>query len=300
MDESREGEEDIAAKGKGDPKKQRCSLPNLWTAFNLIREQVPEESWELVNKTCFAPFINAFKDNVLSEKEFIRQSLDFEMIMQFYKGEGKFDFDGTVLELRPHHVSKMFSLPNEGEKFAIDKGKETVPLCNQQQVFILKKPNTVGPSRAMIKERLLLELTKGNNMDHRLVASLLLMLVFTCVFFPKTGTNISWDLVIQALDLENVNKYNWSQSIWDYLISGLANHDKSRFSYIAGCTILVVYWFIDVLNYRKPSFQKDRITRPRFCRLDTTCLFDRKKIEKNPNLLVVCTSNSPIFSKLLL
>lgn len=298
---SRKSSEDTVAGGgatqKGQPKKQRCSFPALWKFFKFVRARIPDESWALIANTCFGPFISVFKENVTKEKEYTRQSEDFEFIMHFYKRKGLFNFNGTELQMKESDLAHMFSLPNSGEDFPPeDDDIDQLPKPQRQNVFELAKTDKGGPSRPQILDRLLAELNKGEAQDVGVIASLVIMHVFSSIFFPTTSTNITWDHVLACLNLDSINSYNWAKSVWESLLAGLKSYDRKVYKYIGGCTIFVQYWFIQHTNFRQQILDLRRMNYPLFCRIDTTCMFDRSAVEKNPNIVAVRNESHCAFS----
>lgn len=274
-------------------KKQHCTLPAFLRFIYTTSAEIPEESWALLKNTCFWDFIEVFKDKVLKEKEVLRYAMDFENIMKYYETDGVFNFGGTTLKLTPKHVSDLFSLPLSGKKFLPGEVKETKEKARLQTVFRLGEADVVGPSKKQLFDKMEDELKKSEK-DHRLIASIVLMYMFSSVFFPRTSSNITWDVVLLALDLDNINRYNWPKSIFRFLVKGLNAHSKTKYSYIAGCTILVQYFFIEETNYRSLKNDANLFSRPRFCRIDTTFMFDKKELCANPSLLVVISFSMTI------
>ena len=72
--------------------------------------------------------------------------------------------------------------------------------------------------RPQLEIELSAELNKPEkNQDAEKIASLILMYLLAVFFFSRSGTHLDWELIIICENLEEINKYNWSKMVLDFL-----------------------------------------------------------------------------------
>nr|XP_011468021.1 PREDICTED: uncharacterized protein LOC105352478 [Fragaria vesca subsp. vesca] len=212
------------------------------------KESIPEESWELINSTCFQGIIEAFKLDKVKEDQVKKLESDFEILMRHYNSDNKnFIFGNTEIEITEHDVHSIFGITKEGSDvdITIDQKYCKGSKKNLADSAVFGKQTRRTITRKVIDDTLMEELRKIQKKkgDPRKIASLVIMYLMAALFFSRSGNHIEWKLILKCEDLEDIDRYNWSHKVLEFLHQGLHKHVKGEPRVLNGCLLLVLYWF---------------------------------------------------------
>ncbi|KAL6210367.1 hypothetical protein ACLB2K_015600 [Fragaria x ananassa] len=132
--------------------------------------------------------------------------------------------------------------------------------------------------KQILLKRLEAEVDKEEKGDARIIAALIIMVLFTTCFFSKSTVSITWDLINACEDIERINRYNWPKMILEFLLDGLMRHAKKKPKVLNGCLLLI---------YVKHKITGKERSTPTFLRWSIRELFTTESLKDNPDIAVV-------------
>ena len=79
--------------------------------MNRYKESIPQESWELINNTCFRGIIEAFRLGKVEEDQVKKLESDFEILMRHYNSNKRnFIFGNREIEITEYDVHSIFGI----------------------------------------------------------------------------------------------------------------------------------------------------------------------------------------------
>ncbi len=282
-----DSEEEYDAELKIKVQQQKCALHSFHIFMNIYREKIPQRTWDLLAQTTFWDTIDVFKNEKLTERQVKKHELDFELIMKHYnKEKNKFIFGEIEAEITVNDVNSLFHISTEGEVVDL-KNKPPRNKWPDSKYFEKGRISKDNIKRPQLETELSAELNKPEkNQDAEKIASLILMYLLAVFFFSRSGTHLDWELIIICENLEEINKYNWSKMVLDFLKDGIYKYRKDKAQIYSGCILLIVYWFLEKTRVRNRITGNETST-PRFVRWNIKEIFDRKDVQKKPTFLEV-------------
>nr|XP_011462202.1 PREDICTED: uncharacterized protein LOC101307386 [Fragaria vesca subsp. vesca] len=252
----------------------------------MVKPKAKIEVWDVLRKTSFWPMISPIYHSKVQENHFTKNERDLEIILQYYDVEKrKLFFGDKEMEIMGEDIERIFGLPNSGEvinnvgrNMDNDKRKPSA-------IFDVKMIKDTVDKQVLLK-RLEAEVDKEEKGDARIIAALILMLLFTTCFFSKSTVSITWDLINACEDIERINQYNWPKMILEFLFDELMRHEKKKPKVLSGCLILIYYWFLENTQVKHKITRKERST-PTYLRWSIRELFTTESLKDNPDIAVV-------------
>jgi hypothetical protein len=96
------------------------------------------------------------------------------------------------------------------------------------------------------------ELEDTSNVSPAHVASLLVISLFASFLFSNSVSTITWDFINVACKIKDVNAYNWSLIVLQFLEKGLSKYNKDKPVTLSGCLLLIlvsIQNFTDINNF---------------------------------------------------
>ncbi|KAL6220305.1 hypothetical protein ACLB2K_008061 [Fragaria x ananassa] len=225
---------------------QKCSLVNFQQIVKMVKPKAKIEVWDVLRKNSFWPMISSIYHSKVQENHFTKHERDLEIILQYYDVEKrKFFFGDKEMEIMMEDIERIFGLPNSGEVIKknvgrnMDKDKRKL-----SAIFDVKIIKDTADKQVLLK-RLEAEVDKEEKGDVRIIAALIIMVLFTTCFFSKSTVSITWDLINACEDIERINRYNWPKMNLEFLLNGFMRHEKEKPEVLSGCLILIYYWFVE-------------------------------------------------------
>ncbi|XP_061989544.1 uncharacterized protein LOC133708104 isoform X2 [Rosa rugosa] len=283
-EETEKKEENIA---KVDCRQQKCTLSAFWRLIDAHKSRIPAATWEILRHTVFWGMIEPFLERKLTENQLHKHEADLEIIMRYFdKKKNKFIFGEKEMEITVQDVKTLFDLPTEGiymelnKKLSKEERKESAIFdTNVKKDSVLKTEVEKKLVKELTKEKKEKDLKKQQ--DPKKIASLIIMYLFAAFFFSRTATNITWDLISVCEDIDNINKFNWSRMIIDFLLDGIQKYQKDKPTTLSGCLLLIYYWFLEKTKIKNWIPGKETET-PRFVRWSIKEIFNLQEVYKNP------------------
>ncbi|KAM5569033.1 hypothetical protein ABKV19_016519 [Rosa sericea] len=283
-EETEKKEENIA---KIDCRQQKCTLSAFWRLIDAHKSRIPAATWEILRHTVFWGMIEPFLEQKLTENQLHKHEADLEIIMRYFdKKKNKFTFGEKEMEITVQDVKALFDLPTDGIYMELNK-KLSKEERKESAIFDtnVKKDSVL---KTEVEKKLVKELTKEKKeknpkkqQDPKKIASLIIMYLFAAFFFSRTATNITWDLISVCEDIDNINKFNWSRMIIDFLLDGIQKYQKNKPTTLSGCLLLIYYWFLEKTKIKNWIPGKETET-PRFVRWSIKEIFNLQEVYKNP------------------
>ncbi|KAL6199644.1 hypothetical protein ACLB2K_029427 [Fragaria x ananassa] len=299
-EENSEEEDDAELKIK--VQQQKCALHSFYVLMHRYREKIPQRTWDLLAQTTFWDTIDVFKNEKLTETQVKKHELDFELIMKHYnKEKNKFIFGEIEAEITVDDVYSLFHISTEGEVVDL-KNKPPRNKWPDSKYFEKGRISKDNIKRPQLETELSAELNKPKkNQDAEKIASLILMYLLAVFFFSRSGTHLDWELIIICENLEEINKYNWSKMMLDFLKDGtviladsgvevcigylpcikggafrdyawgaaLLSHfhfyfQKKNQKHIGGCMVALMVYLFEHFSSLRDEFFRDRDGLPKF------------------------------------
>lgn len=219
-------------------RQQKCTLLAFWKEMNKFRDEIPVQTWLILENTVVWPMIKPFFEQVMSEKQIIKKEIDIELILKHYEKETReFRFGQVLKKITPEDVNKIFGLPVEGKSFKFNK-KE--PKAELELILKHFKTCTQTLTKKQVDMALYRELKEIKKRKPEHVASLIILSLFTSFLFSNSTCTITWDLINVCCKIEKFNNYNWSLIVLQFLEEGLKKHNKEKPVTLSGCLILIL------------------------------------------------------------
>ncbi|KAK9288257.1 hypothetical protein L1049_016707 [Liquidambar formosana] len=209
---------------------------NLQAMTRLISElNLQERHVHELQRTPFWDFFRPFVQGKVKLKCVKKFDEDVVKILKTYTPTYKgFQISDELLSLRSSDFVLIFGIHTGAEDITLGVVKKP----NQQLVdWICAGEKRLNPPAI---ERLLLQsLQKTGKEDSEDVARLLCLYAFVTVFFPTSGTQLSWSYVPYVENLDDMKKYNWPSAIKSYLEASIQKLHNTQ-NNVTSCVIAVL------------------------------------------------------------
>uniref|UniRef100_A0A5B7BPG6 Aminotransferase-like plant mobile domain-containing protein n=1 Tax=Davidia involucrata TaxID=16924 RepID=A0A5B7BPG6_DAVIN len=258
-------------------RRERNYLPqyrsNLSAIDKLIKEiDLNKKHISALKKTPFWTLIQAFISNQVDSTSAKKSDNNVAEIIRTFNPKYKsFKLGDKVVSLQKSDISLIFG---------ISSGKGTMNLSYGKKLdtpFIARRfPHEKRLTAKVIKDALLEALNGRGKNDTEDVVRLICLFLCLTLFFSTTGRSIGWVFVKYIEDLDNMNKYDWSEAILNTLMCSIEISHRSP-ERVTGCVTALPFWLCEHTTILEPQ---GRANIPRFLKWDLRKLYKVLKKKK--------------------
>ncbi|KAM5582796.1 hypothetical protein ABKV19_002966 [Rosa sericea] len=222
----------------------RCTMIAFLKTIAENKNKLTEGTLELLQKTPFATLIDAFHGGSIKEKDAKKSDDLITLLLQAYDSDTDlFVFGNRKFRMSTSDISMILGVPGSG--LSVPKTKDGAYSSEFVTKYFDKNQriNKAAAEKALKKALAETpETGEEKKKRDRNVAVLVLLNLFIKLLFPNSGGTISWDYVRVCEEVESLGKYSWAKEVGYFLKKSIKRKAKESQN-MAGCVILVMYWF---------------------------------------------------------
>lgn len=190
---------------------------------------------DVLRKTPFWLVIDACRNKKLEGSVCEKKDDFIEKIIASYSGKGCFKIGGKIIKLVKEEVKLIFGIQCGEERME-------VIYASKQDIDFVKRNKLKGAklTATTIKKMILTKANSSRKQDVEDVARLVCMFLCVSLFFPTSGSTLSWSHVSILDDLEEMKNYDWANAILKYLLRSIKIHHKKEPRKVIGCVYILL------------------------------------------------------------
>ncbi|KAF7124934.1 hypothetical protein RHSIM_Rhsim12G0081900 [Rhododendron simsii] len=197
---------------------------------------------ELLKQTPFWMLIDAVRKGKLAEKACMKHDKPILSIIENYDtNDSKFLIGGKKVAIIRNDIKLIFGIGCGNKPIAdLNKKKSDVAFATRggihdARIGSKKKKDMINEIPQKKKEEFI------TDEDIRDVVRLICMFICLTLFFSTSGVTIAWTYVHCMEKIEEIQDYDWAQSIAEILTTSMHKfHEKPRDA--IGCVVALMYW----------------------------------------------------------